>query len=230
MKKYLISLACLMQLAAASFCYGEYQLVSSLPVNQTYTYKPILWSILICTLEERSRLFERIYNQLKIQIAEHSLENEVEILYCKDNREHSVGFKRNLLIQEAQGEYTCFVDDDDIVHRNYVQMICNALEQKPDCVSLIGIITFDGHSPTPFIHSIEYDNYFFQNGKYYRPPNHLNVMKRSIALQFKFPEINMGEDTDWAMRIAQAKVLKTEVKINEPYYFYLFFYNKNANH
>jgi len=227
MKKYLMSLACLIQLSAASFCYSEYQLISSLPVNQTYTYKPVLWSILICTLEERTRVFERIYNQLKTQITELGLESEVEILYCKDNRQHSVGFKRNLLIEQAQGEYVCFVDDDDLVHDKYIKMICDALEQKPDCVSLIGIITFDGRHPTPFIHSIDYDNYFFQNGKYYRPPNHLNVIKHSIASQFKFAEINAGEDTDWAMRIARAKVLKTEAKINEPYYFYLFLYNKN---
>ena len=229
MNNKLITCAFVAQLVMPFFCFGDYQLVSSLPANPAYASKPVLWSILICTLDERAKLFDRIYNQLNEQITKLGLENEIEILYCKDNREYSVGFKRNLLIQQAQGEYTCFVDDDDLVHTNYIKMIYDALEQKPDCVSLIGIITFDGHYPTPFIHSIDYDNYFFQNGKYYRPPNHLNVIKRSVALQFKFPEINMGEDTDWAMRIARAKVLKTEAKINEPYYFYLFFYNKATN-
>lgn len=231
MKRYFISLVCLIQLTSAFLCYGEYQLKSTLvPAANPQEKHQVLWSILICTLEERTQLFERIYNQLKTQIDQLGLENEVEILYCRDNREYSVGFKRNLLEREAQGEYTCFVDDDDLVHNNYIKMIYDALQEKPDCVSLIGIITFDGHSPMPFIHSIDYDSYFARDGRYYRPPNHLNPIKRSIALEFKFPEINTGEDTDWAMRIARAKVLKKEAKINTPYYFYLFFYNKHAEH
>ena len=64
-------------------------------------------------------------------------------------------------------------------------------------------------------------SYFEQDGVYYRPPNHLNPMKREIAIQFKFPEQYHGEDLCWAMALAQSGLLKTEETITEPYYFYL---------
>lgn len=179
-----------------------------------------VWSILICTLDERTEKFERIHTKLRKQIEANNLEDKIEILFFKDNRQHSIGFKRNQLLRDSQGEYVCSVDDDDDVHDQYISMIYEKLMQKPDCVSVAGIMTTNGENPTPFIHSIQYNQYATENGVYVRPPNHLNPIKRSIASQFSFPENNFGEDTAWAIQLAQSGLLKTEAKIDVPYYFY----------
>lgn len=183
---------------------------------------PKLWSILICTIEEREQSFTKLRDKLKRQIAALGLENHIEILCCKDKRgEHTVGHKRNMLLEESAGKYGCFIDDDDDVHDNYIQLIYQRLLKNPDCVNLIGIITFNGANAKKFIHSINYTSYFEHNNIYFRPPNHLNPIRRSIAAQFIFPEKNCGEDTDWAMAIAQSQLLHTEETIEIPYYFYL---------
>lgn len=186
------------------------------------------WSILICTLDERSEPFTFIYNKLHKQIVDNHLEDKVEILFFKDNRENTVGFKRNSLLKESRGSYTNFIDDDDDIHENYVAMIHEKLKNKPDCVSLVGIITFNDQHPTKFIHSVKFNKYFQANGIYFRPPNHLNPMKRSTAIQFLFPAISYGEDTDWAMRISNAKLLHKEEEITIPYYFYKFVADKSV--
>ena len=182
-----------------------------------------VWSILICTLEERKDSFNKIYNKLQKQIADSNLEYQVEILFFSDNREHTVGFKRNTLLKQSKGRYVCFVDDDDDVHDRYIAMIYEKLQQNPDCVSLVGIMTTNGQNQEVFKHSIEYNNkYCKENGVYLRPPNHLNPIKGDIARQFLFPETNFGEDYNWAVSLAQSGLLKTEAVLNEPYYFYLY--------
>lgn len=182
---------------------------------------PKLWSILICTIEGREESFERLCDKLKTQINALGLCDEIEILSCKDKRgENTVGLKRNKLMEQSSGLYTQFLDDDDDIHEDFIKMIYEKLQSKPDCVSLTGIITTNGTNPKTFIHSIKYDDYFEQNNIYFRPPNHINPIKRSIAIQFAFPEKNVGEDTDWAMSIAHSKLIKTEEVIETPYYFY----------
>ncbi len=185
------------------------------------------WSILICTLQEREQSFQRLYQKLKKQIQEEGLDDKVEILFFLDNREKSIGTKRNALLRQSKGLYINFIDDDDDVHDHYVKMIHEKLKYRPDCVSLTGIITFNKENPKIFIHSIQYQTYFQKNGIYYRPPNHLNPIKRAIGSQFFFPNQSYSEDTDWAMQIAKSGLLKTEEIITEPYYFYLYVPSKS---
>ncbi|HLB93679.1 MAG TPA: glycosyltransferase family A protein [Candidatus Babeliales bacterium] len=184
----------------------------------------IKWSILIPTIVERAPVFEKLYAELTRQITILNLTNQIEILYFRDQRgENLVGFKRNLLLEKSLGEYTCFVDDDDLVHKNYIQMIYEKLRTNPDCVSLTGIITTNGRNPRRFVHYIKYNRWFTGPDKiYYRPPNHLNPIKRTIACQFKFPLQNNGEDSDWSMQICKSQLIKTESEILKPYYFYRF--------
>lgn len=188
---------------------------------------PRIWSILICTIEEREESYNKLCNKLKEQINLLGLQDAIEILSCKDKKgENTIGFKRNALLAESRGEYISYIDDDDDIHDNFIQMIYEALLKKPDCVSLMGIITTNGTDPKTFIHSIAYNHYFEENDIYFRPPNHLNPIKRSIAVQFSFPEKNFGEDTDWAMAVQQSGLLQQEILIETPYYFYDYQTNK----
>lgn len=180
------------------------------------------WNILICTLDERKITFERIYNKLKKQIADAHLEDKIEILFERDNREKTVGLKRNILLERSVGKYISFVDDDDDVHEQFIAMVHKKLQENADCVSLIGEITFDGKNKKIFKHSIKYDHYFEEGNVYYRPPNHLNPIKRNIALQASFTDKYYGEDTDWAMSLSKRGLINTEAVIDIPYYYYLY--------
>lgn len=201
-----------------------------LPLHTIESFYPKTWSILICTMEERKKSFEALYLKLQKQICELNLENDIEVLFFQDKRgENTIGYKRNALLAQSKGKYTCFIDDDDEIHDKYIELIYRKLVNNPDCVSLTGIITFDGKKAKKFVHSIQYQKYFESNNEYFRPPNHLNPIRRAIAIQFAYPEKNHGEDTDWAMQVANSGLLKTEEIIDEPYYFYLFATRKNYN-
>ena len=183
---------------------------------------PKLWSILICTIDERQAGFQRLYSKLAQQIKTMGLEDQVEILFFRDKRgEHTIGHKRNVLLHQSKGKYVNFLDDDDDVHKNYIKMIFEKLNKNPDVVSLVGLLKTGKKKTEKFVHSVKYKKYSKKGKTYYRPPNHLNTMKRHIAIQYLFPEINYGEDTRWAMMIANKKLLKIESKITQPYYFYL---------
>ena len=177
-------------------------------------------SILICSIQSRGQLYTQLtaclwkqYNGLDIQMI-----TEV------DRGEMSIGHKRNLLLDRATGDYLCFIDDDDIVSSDYIEKIMKALESNPDCCSLTGVITWNGERPEIFEHSIKYSAYKTNDDKspikYERYPNHLNVIRSSIAKQFRFPEINHGEDTDWATQIYKSGLLKTEAEIKGIIYHY----------
>lgn len=141
----------------------------------------------------------------------------------------TIGQKRNDLMKKAQGEYSCFIDDDDLISEDYIQEIVKGCKSGKDCISLRGVITWDGGRPETFEHSIKYESYktnVVGDVKYERYPNHLNAIKTSIAKQFVFPEINHGEDSDWATQIRNSGLLKTEYYIDKVLYHYQFKPNK----
>lgn len=183
-------------------------------------------SILICTIPKRAAMFGRIMSELWSQILPFA--GEVEIV-VDDNPFDSIGHKRNRLLQKATGGYTCFIDDDDGISVNYIQLLMEAIETDCDCASLKGYITFDGKDGTIFEHSIKYSEYrTVPNAEitYERFPNHLNCIRTSIAKQFKFEEISHGEDTDWATQIYKSGLLKKEYYIDEILYYYRYLTKK----
>lgn len=182
----------------------------------------MILSILICSLEERKEYLNRLTEKLKLQ----NKYEDVEICVYTDNKENSIGTKRNSLLNNAKGKYVCFIDDDDMVSDNYIDLVREGCFTDKDCISLNGVITFDGQNAKQFIHSIKYNSYFEENDIYYRPPNHLNAIKKELVKDIKFEEINYGEDTDWAMKICNLGILKTEHEIQEIIYLYIFNSNK----
>ncbi len=199
-----------------------------MPLSERLKYDPDepLLSILILTLEERASALANITARLEDQIGE-NIAHLVEIVIESDNREKTIGEKRNNALAKAKGRYIAFVDDDDDVADDYVKLILNILqEQDVDCCSLLGEITIDGGAPETFIHSLKYDKWsdaiVTRDGKpereYYRPPNHLNVVRRDIAKFVGFKEISHGEDADYSMRLRP--FLNAEGKIEETIYYY----------
>ena len=131
-----------------------------------------------------------------------------------------IGTKRNNLVSAARGEYICFVDDDDTVTPDYVSSILAALESKPDCVGLEGVISWADGTSQIFKHSLQFAGWYTgMDGVYYRTPNHLNPVKREIAASIGFsPSLSIGEDFDYAQRLRPK--LRTEEYVDHPIYNY----------
>jgi glycosyltransferase involved in cell wall biosynthesis len=182
----------------------------------------MLLSILICSIHEREEKLKRLIKKLNNTF------EDVEIQTYIDDKQLSVGTKRNCLLNDAKGKYICFVDDDDDVCDNYIALLREGCLSDADCINLNGIITTNGDNPKLFIHSLKYNYYFEKDDVYYRPPNHLNTIKKSLVENFKFPNINNGEDTDWAMQICKSKVLKNEYEIKQVIYHYLYDTDKTS--
>ena len=171
-------------------------------------------SILVGSLENHNYLLKRI-----LSLIEPQLTKEVELLIEVDNGELSTGAKRQVQLNKANGDYVICVDDDDIIPGYYVSEILTALESNPDCAAMNGIITQDGKNPYPFYHSIKYSHWFTNDQGHFRCPNHLNPVKRELALLAGWEDLRYGSDQGFSMRLLP--LLKTETTITKCLYYYL---------
>lgn len=178
------------------------------------------FSILICHLHSRTDQLARLLNAFHAQRKDDPRQrDQVEILIDGDYGNISTGIKRNRLMARSTGEHIAQFDDDDMPSANYVRLILDALEQNPDVVGLKGLIYIDHSRPNTFIHSLACKSWCEENGIYYRYPNHLNPVRRELAVQVGFPDLTLGEDKSFSDRLLP--LLKTEVMIDsEPIYHY----------
>jgi len=178
----------------------------------------IVLSILIPTLHKRKGLLSKLLTELNKQRTP-----DIEILTYADDGQVTTGKKRNELIKQAVGNYIVAIDDDDMVAPTYIEDILLAAKHNPDCITFNGWMETDGANRTEFRLGIGYPYIATtEKGKivYLRYPNHITPIRRTIALTVPFPNVTMGEDYDWATKLNDGKLLKTEVRINKPLYFY----------
>lgn len=64
--------------------------------------------------------------------------SRVEILTLTDNKQRSIGAKRQALLNLAQGKYIAFLDDDDVPSHNYIERAVSL-----QMMGLIDVITFN---------------------------------------------------------------------------------------
>lgn len=183
---------------------------------------PAMWlSLLVCTTPKRRAQLEHLLGNLYGQI-ERSAWREVEII-VDDSEAGTVGEKRQRLLEKAHGHYVAFIDDDDGVSHEYIRRVVSALDgADADCAALEGVITTDGRNPQRFSHSMTNGSLWQTvKGVHYRGPNHLNAVRRTLALQVGFASQNIGEDHDFAQRLFP--LLKKEVLTGtDPLYHYWF--------
>lgn len=174
----------------------------------------MILSVLIATLPERKHLLQRV-------IALIGNYPEVEILTDDRGRHVSTGEKRNHLIDRAQGEYVCFVDDDDFPQPDYINHLLTRINlEHPDVVTFTGWMTTDGKSRVDWIikRGEKYEARKDPDGitRYYRFPNHLCAMKKRIAQSVRFEHITQGEDYKWAKQINERNLIKTSSHVESP--------------
>ena len=86
----------------------------------------MILSILIPTVIGRERPLELLTNRIYSQIGDLKAESKVEVIVICDNKEISIGEKRNRLYTAASGEFSVQIDDDDDVAGNYVFNVLKA--------------------------------------------------------------------------------------------------------
>lgn len=173
-------------------------------------------SILICTTRARAEKIKPLFVTLEKQIFRR--ESEVEVI-IDANETDCVGKKRNNLLKLAKGKMVVFIDSDDMISPNYVTKILTCIDCcDPDCIGINGTITTNGVNERKWFISKAYSGWYEQAGIYYRTPNHISPIRRELALAAGFPEISFAEDAEFSRRIYF--LLKTEVLITEPMYYY----------
>lgn len=173
-------------------------------------------SILLATIETRAALFAKLHAEILRQ----SEGRSVEILVACDNKEISIGRKRQNLLEQATGDYVVFVDDDDWVSESYVDDILAALESSPDCVGFKIECTTNGSCKKSAIASMRYpqwaenvDGYDHVRSTYHKTP-----VLRSIAIKVGFPDLRYGEDRPFSVGVMRH--VKTESFIDKTLYYY----------
>jgi len=198
----------------------------------------ILLSILIPTVvgreEQLDKLWGRIYESfgIKYNFDEESLFEkqrselfeDIQIVAIKDNKEITIGEKRELLYNQAKGLYSVQWDDDDDIADFGIQDILKAIEDGNDCITYEERVRLDGVEYKSN-HSLKYSGWFGDGSRelsdgfhFWRTPFFKSVIKTEIAKSVPIPHERYGEDNMWAD--ALHKVLKTETHINKQIYLY----------
>jgi len=169
----------------------------------------MIWTIAVLTTPERKTQLERILGVLEHQIADRK---NIEILVA--SQDGSIAEKRQWCLNNAQGKYFNFIDDDDLIAHDYIDSILPLL----DGVDAVGFNIqhyLDGHllSITPC--SLRYKTWA-SNGQ---PIAHINPVRTEVARQGSFvsgPGEEFSEDVRWGYQINP----QTEHFIDRPMYFY----------
>ena len=136
-----------------------------------------------------------------------------------DNREASVGMKRQHLLQNAQGKYCAFIDDDDEITDAYVEDLVETIRGSHPEMRLRGKI-----HPYTFTHSLEntLQSPMARGDVFLRPPNHLNPMMTDVAKFIHFKDAVRGEDLDWTIRMSRSGFLTHEYKSDDSRIHYVY--------
>lgn len=165
-------------------------------------------TIAIPTIQGREEQFDKL-----VEFICNIAPEWVELIYCKDNKEISIGAKRQVLLEAANGEYIMMLDDDDLIPDYYFDEIGKALESNPDCVGYLEqvgnkIARHSNHVKEWTTTATGYDRTIFYK----------DVIRTELARKAGFRDLRYGEDADFANRLKP--LLNTEVFINKIMYIY----------
>jgi hypothetical protein len=165
------------------------------------------WSILIPTITERSEKFNILMDTLHEKSARICPTLKIQFLSICDNRQMSIGIKRQKLLEMTEGRYSSFIDDDDEVTDAYFEDAMITILNKYEVMRLRGKT-----AQYTFTHSLmnTLSSPAAKDNEFLRPPNHLNVMLADVAKLIPFNDRKFAEDLDWTIRLSRTNYLQTE--------------------
>lgn len=187
-------------------------------------------SLLIATVKEREEQFKKLLEEFERQIKEFDLIEKVEICFIQDNKEITIGDKRNQLLDMANGRWIVFFDDDDWPSDYYLPIVVKALEDNdPDCLGFKIKMTTNGTNVQWCDHSLRHKKEGWQTAKkgfdYIRAITHFNPVRSVIARHVGFPiGARYAEDRPYADEVT--KLCLNEYYLDIPYLFEYRYSNK----
>jgi hypothetical protein len=187
---------------------------------------PPLLSILIPTTIGREAEFGKLRSEIEHQknlLGMGFSFNPISVLYAVDNKEMTIGEKREWLYHNSPGQYSWQIDDDDTIPLGAISKILYNITKHPDCITFMEYCTING-SVFSSNHSLKYQDWGeHQDGfDYVRTPFFKSVIKTEIAKSVPVPHIRFGEDHQWARLLKPC--LNNEIHIDE----YLYYYQHNS--
>jgi glycosyltransferase involved in cell wall biosynthesis len=171
---------------------------------------------------------DKLYHYLMAQVLYDQFDDQVEILVDMDQRQVSIGAKRQRMIENAKGEYVVQIDSDDWVPDFYVKTIMESLEERPDCVG--HQIECSGTPGKTESVSIRYSEWCEKRHgyDYIRTPYPKVPIKRDICLVVGYKDQRYGEDHNFAIRLKESGLIKNEIYIDQVLYFYRYKFAPHA--
>ena len=186
-------------------------------------------SILVPTITSRGDFLSRILGILGPQLTA-----DVQILINMDACSQTVGEKRNALLHAAEGEYVAMVDDDDIVSADYIEQLMAGISLGVDVVAIRGEVKRDGYDFGVFVDTPyqKLQNIKQADGSFLflRGTQHLDAIKREIALEAKFESRSFAEDSRWTAALEAKKLVTSWHMVPVPIYTYLWVTSKARPH
>ena len=178
-----------------------------------------LLTILIPTIISRKECFDELVKEFKTQIKPYG--NQIEIISLCDNKEMTIGEKRNKLNSMANGKYVVQWDDDDWICEYGIDLIMKGIEQDFDCITYDAPFNKKGLlEDRLYSYSIQYYYSYDKNiDTFFLSPDQKCVIKKEIVDKVKFKEIRYQEDLQFLYDIHP--YLNTEHRIEKNVYFNL---------
>lgn len=182
-----------------------------------------LLTICIPTVMGREEKCERLVKNIDKQILEGDYDAFVEVIIDRDNKEVSIGVKRDRMYKNSTSLFTVQIDDDDNIPEDYIKTFFDNFDADVDCYGYIELCTFDNTTKKLSDFSIKhkkwYETRYPLNGfHHFRTPFCKCPIKTSICQQVGVQDFRFSEDHDFAIRIYP--FLKKEKYISKVMYLY----------
>jgi glycosyltransferase involved in cell wall biosynthesis len=164
-------------------------------------------SVIMITIPERDLSFRKLHLKLRQQLKYcnqvHPSLGDVEIVRVvtpKFPEGPSIGEKRQMGLEQSKGEYVCWLDDDDDISPDYLEIMLRLAYTEPDVLTFSNLSRFDSFWCVVRMSLDTKEDEQVKPGIINRRPYHVCGWRKSIALKAGFPATNWDEDTGFVSR------------------------------
>lgn len=184
-----------------------------------------LLSILIPTIDGRETAVRRLMGALVEQLRKDGYMSLVDLQYDQDNKEVSIGKKRDRMYKAALGKYSWQIDDDDWFNPKIFRKAFPELLKHPDtdCVGFQEECSFDNKGKKQLACHSNIFSHWDSNVNGYdhvRTIFYKDIIRTEIAQTIGLADLRYGEDSEFSKRLKASGLLKKEFFINEIMYYY----------
>ncbi len=167
----------------------------------------LMLSVVMITIPERFEPFSKLRLKVDQQIKEvnkiHPSLGNVEIVVVETPRfpgGPSIGEKRQMGLEQAKGEYVCWLDDDDDISPDYIETILRLAYEGGDVLTFSNLSRFENFWCVVRMSLEQKEDEQVRPGVVNRRPYHVCGWKKEIALQAGFEALNKDEDAGFVSR------------------------------